>query len=164
VARISLSKNIEDPNEYLLSLIPKIDGLVIHDGFWAAKASIDWYDFENHRDSLYIQEVWRNLYFTVVRKIMEIQMAAPSNHFVHSRCIPLVTPPWNDLDMSIELIVKAEIFISSQRKINVPVIIYDERGVAREWRCGHCDVPQDIKERTCANCGAPRALLLQEMP
>lgn len=147
--------------QYFLELIPKTKPPVTEDGFWVVKRNLDAYN-SAILDSEFIKHVWRELYIDAVSAVAEMQLASDSKTFYHVNYTPFVKYPL-DLFEQYELMVRIEIFVSGTHKVKVPVMVYDIHGRPIEWRCGYCDTPSEIKERSCTQCGAPRALLVQEM-
>ena len=106
-----------------------------------------------------IQHQWRRLYEGAVRKVTDLIMGK-TDHFV-VRYLPIIS---KDLIGNIELEVTYEIMCVQNRDVVIPIFTYSETSHSViEWRCGHCASPNEIKERHCTQCGAPRALLIQEM-
>ena len=91
----------------------------------------------------------------------------------------VVTPVSSNISrwgMFIDLVLYYELFVTPTRNamVYIPEIVYEpvraswklDGDVNRrpiEWRCGHCTTPNPMEERSCTQCGAPRALLIQEM-
>jgi uncharacterized OB-fold protein len=67
------------------------------------------------------------------------------------------------VDKGIMLRLDYEIIVTSTHPIVLPVFKYSEEGKMIEWRCGYCSSPNVPEKRHCSQCGAPRALLIQEM-
>lgn len=44
-----------------------------------------------------------------------------------------------------------------------PKVSYNPKKDIVEWMCGHCQTPNDIPQKLCTQCGAPRAKLLHEL-
>ncbi len=153
--------NQKTAREYFLELIPKVKPPVTEDGFWVVKREIDGY-MSAVLDSYFIEHVWRELYIDAVRTVAEIQLAANDKTFYHVNYSPVVKYPLFPEDRY-ELMLRIEIFVSGTHKVKVPVIIYDIQGRVVEWRCGYCTTPNEVADKVCTQCGAPRALLIQEM-
>ena len=64
-----------------------------------------------------------------------------------------------------DLLYTMEVFAMPTRNMVIPELVYDTFDEPRvvEWRCGHCKTPNAMEERLCTQCGAPRALLVQEL-
>ena len=110
----------------------------------------------------FVQYSWRSMYEMAVRKVTGIIMGR-TEHFI-VRYIPTVYH-YTSLGMpSIKLRVIYELMVVPTREYILPVFTYSEVTHAPvEWRCGYCSSPNETKERHCTQCGAPRALLLQEL-
>jgi hypothetical protein len=127
--------------------------------------SIPEYEYISHAEDCeaYIQYHWRALYEMAVRKVTNIVMGR-NEHFI-VRYIPTAFHG-RSLGMDeIKLRVIYELMVVPTKNYIIPVFTYSEITHAPiEWRCGYCASPNEMKERHCTQCGAPRALLLQESP
>jgi hypothetical protein len=119
---------------------------------------------ESCRDSLdgLVQHTWSHLYHEAIGAVTNVIMGR-TEHFV-VRYIPSIIREM----CGIQFIVKYEIVVCPTRTfvvqdIYIPTFEYDHRGQLIEWRCGHCTSPNPVEKRHCTQCGAPRALLIQEM-
>lgn len=153
--------NQKTAREYFLELIPKSKPPVTEDGFWVVKRKLDGWN-SAILDTHFIETLWRELYRDAVAAVAEMQLSANEKTYYHVNYSPIVKYPWEAGD-PYEIMVRIEVFVSGTHKIKVPVLIYDIQGRVIEWRCGYCDTPNEIADRNCTQCGAPRAKLLQEM-
>lgn len=64
-----------------------------------------------------------------------------------------------------DLLYTMEVFVMPTRNAYIPELVYDvfDEPKVVEWRCGHCKTPNVMEDRLCTQCGAPRALLVQEL-
>lgn len=66
----------------------------------------------------------------------------------------------------LKLRLLVDVFWVNTPNVVLPTLVYDEgwdKAELIEWRCGYCQAPNEMMARTCTQCGAPRALLIQEM-
>lgn len=145
------------PSE-LQKFLPK--PIEVDDGRYACE-----YRLHKHEISFYdgniefrVQNIWEGIYFNAIHKVTSLIMGR-QEHFV-VRYIPELL---HDMDFLI-LRVVYEVMVAHTRDVVIPTFVYEEHTTkVIEWRCGYCGVPNEIKHKTCCKCGAPRALLIQEM-
>ena len=71
---------------------------------------------------------------------------------------------WNKYAFRLRIV--ANISIAESKKVVIPEWSYhviEDKNIPTEWKCGSCTTPNLPDNRWCSQCGAPRALLLQEM-
>lgn len=106
---------------------------------------------------IYIQHAWKSIYENAVREVTNIIMGR-REHFV-CRYIPTVLKEF----YGIRFRVVYEIMVCQTKEFIIPTFKYSEGNEIIEWRCGYCSSPNEKKARHCSQCGAPRALLIQEL-
>jgi hypothetical protein len=118
-----------------------------------------------------------NLYRALFAKILKL--IEGRKEYLTFKADLVVKPVSNDFKyggMLIDLVLYYELFVTPSRAtaVYIPEIRYDAvpqswspgcemKRTPIEWRCGHCTTPNPMERRTCTQCGAPRALLIQEM-
>lgn len=114
----------------------------------------------------YIQHAWMDVYYSLLRKLAEVFIGR-KEYFV-IRMIPYVFEKDFRSVPNIKIGCFVECFVAESRNIVIPQITYQGENFMKEWRCGSCGTPNPLKEnskpiRLCTQCGAPRALLIQEI-
>jgi hypothetical protein len=113
-------------------------------------------------DSDYLQHSWERLYHDISYELMK-RTIGRKDYFV-TRFVPRMRDSENGWGIVLELLV--DCFVAQTKNVYIPEIVYERSGiytVIKEWRCGYCSSPNEMKERHCTQCGSPRALLIQEM-
>lgn len=154
----------------ILSNIPKttLDPGSALSGRWAVQSLISEYlvTMDEHADKIF-QDIWQDLYIKMTQQLIELQSGI-SEYLYHRVTHQVMHRP--DLN-AYELRLVADVFIAQTREITqyIPKQMkwkldpITNREIPVEWMCGHCDVPNPMINRTCDHCGAPRALLIQEL-
>lgn len=112
----------------------------------------------------YIQRMWQIMYEKAVREVTAIIMGR-TEHFL-CRYIPKVYSNMGAYTATPGLTLRViyEIMVCQTSNIVIPTFVYPEASRQPvEWRCGYCTSPNQIHDRHCTQCGAPRALLIQEI-
>lgn len=107
----------------------------------------------------YLRHQWKNLYFTIIKKLADVFIGR-KEYFV-IRLLPHVLEDYSAFS-KIKIGMIVECFVAQNKNIIIPEFTY-VRNTVTEWRCGHCSTPNTMTKRLCTQCGAPRALLLQEI-
>ena len=107
----------------------------------------------------FIRSVWQKLYERVLHEVAGM-MLGREEYFV-IRFVPKWFTDYEKNEYRFSVI--AEIMQALEKSVVMPKFIYDNQCRLIEWRCGYCNSPNEVKSRHCTQCGAPRALLIQEM-
>lgn len=110
-----------------------------------------------------VQHIWYGSYMKIVDHVTRL-MIGRDDHFV-LKWYPEVLRRNCD-EFVLQLTVG--ITVAQHRDVVIPEFIYEIREetlepMLHEWKCGHCQVPNPVSNRTCDHCGAVRALLVQEI-
>ena len=108
---------------------------------------------------------WQSMYQKMAHEIARRAIGF-KDYFV-TRYYPFVSRgKWGSYSDTLQLTLYVDIFVTQHKDVVIPDFRYeyvDNKPRAIEWRCGHCSSPNEISARQCTQCGAPRALLIQEM-
>lgn len=110
----------------------------------------------------YLVRIWRNMYTELLTRIAKITIGR-DEHFV-IKFHPM-TEYRGDTFMT-KLMLSADVLVAQTKNVIIPTILWDNVDgnlIMREWRCGYCNSPNELKERHCTQCGGTRAQLIQEL-
>lgn len=131
-------------------------------GYVARKAYNEYQIWKLSEHESYVQRTWHELYRAISDQV--VKMSIGRDAYLVTRMTPKIREAYYGSGFPLtEFIVQAEMFYATERNFVIPIVTYDEQFRAIEWRCGYCNSPNVIEERHCSQCGAPRALLIQEM-
>jgi len=111
-----------------------------------------------------VQLTWQRMYRELSYKLSDLMQGRDEYIVTRIQSRARVYP---EIVETIQLLLVLEIYgVSKERHVVMPAIpdfSYNIAGQPLEWRCGYCRTPNDPHDKTCAKCGAPRALLLHEL-
>lgn len=110
----------------------------------------------------YLARIWRKMYEDLLARIARITIGR-DEYFV-IKFHPMTEYRGNMFMSKLQL--GADILVADTKNVVIPTILWDNSGGnfrMKEWRCGYCNSPNELKERHCTQCGATRAKLIQEM-
>ena len=129
-------------------------------GTWGVQSLVDAHVVA--QDPRFLDYAWEQLYRKAADTIISITFGR--DDYLVSRIRPLVDPYGAQSFRMITLGLRMELFFAQTERVIIPEMVYEPNtNKVIEWRCGYCGVPNKPDERTCVKCGAPRALLLQEL-
>ncbi|MCK5486572.1 MAG: hypothetical protein KAI86_10185 [Desulfobacterales bacterium] len=108
-----------------------------------------------------IQDLWRRLYDDLIRRVSDATKGR-DEHFI-VKFFPLVEWVREELH-SFQL--AADVMVAETKNVVIPTFVWEKQNgfyQVVEWKCGYCQAVNTIEERSCTQCGAPRATLIQEM-
>lgn len=109
----------------------------------------------------YVARSWQNMYSQLIMKAAQLMLGRDEYYVLKFYLEVLRSPAAFDVDLRLSM----NIFVALTHEIGIPEFIYDpvETNMVIEWRCGYCNSPNLKEERFCSQCGAGRALLIQEL-
>lgn len=114
--------------------------------------------YEQGRIKEYFSYEWVKMYQQVTLKIAKMMMG--EDHWYVLKFYPQILHQVNGITMNLY----CDINVAMTQNVIVPEYIYEnQNSMPIEWRCGHCQSVNEMKERHCTQCGAPRTMLIQEM-
>ena len=159
---ITIPSSVEEA-EYFKRFLPEPPDVPMIDGGYLYEATIERSFFDSEEDhARKVETIWYEL-FKISNDLITRHQASFEG-YVWSRMEPLVRTSVI-YPGTLNLAVRTTLLFthSSQPVLVVPQIIYDGNSLLVEWRCGYCGSPQPVSRRECSQCGAQRALLLQEI-
>lgn len=108
-----------------------------------------------------IQASWQKMYGKAIMQISGIVMGKENYYIV--RFYPRIISS-SAYEPCIRLELNYSIMVAPQKEMIIPIWSYEPHtGKIIEWRCGYCNTANEKIVKFCTQCGAPRALLIQEM-
>lgn len=160
--------------ERFKQFLPKPIDVENIDGRFAIRSEVP--IFEIYRDfsekEEYLAYAWKRMYQQLTLKVAEL-MVGRDEYFV-LKFIPIVQNDYGDyIGEKYIMSLYVDITVAQSRNVVIPEFVYDPISLTPkivEWRCGHCHMPNPMEAKYCGEigehphgCGAPRALLIQEL-
>ena len=106
---------------------------------------------------------WRHMYNSLTQHLSKIFLGR-DDYFV-VKMTPLIYDDfYNGFVPQIKLRILVDINVAHTKNVTIAEWSFDPiMNFPIEWKCGNCTTPNLPEDRWCSQCGAPRALLMQEM-
>lgn len=157
---------VEPVDPLVKAFMPKKRSDDVKTGEYFCERSISLREIEDYWKTSTVdlaQMMWDRLYEQAIRHVTNI-IVGRDEYFV-VRYIPMILS--QPFDYYVSFRVSFEIFVAQSKNMTIllpPTFVYSPvTGQIKEWRCGHCQSPNEMSARHCTQCGAPRAKLIQEM-
>jgi hypothetical protein len=144
--------------------LDKLEGRYGIETMVSCPVNFDWYSKDDLR--YLIKSAWDRMYRQYADYIVSITIGR-DDWLVHKATAEASWMPYESYFPAIRLRLYVDMFVAPTRQVYVPEIVWEYSAFggyhAKEWRCGYCKSPNEMKERHCTQCGSPRAKLIQEM-
>ena len=106
---------------------------------------------------------WRHMYNSLTQHVSKIFLGR-DDYFV-VKMTPLIYDDFhNGFVPQIKLRILVDINVAHTKNVTIAEWSFDPvMNFPIEWKCAGCSTPNLPEDRWCSQCGAPRALLIQEM-